>query len=303
MEMAAEQSRYLKNKWFIPTLLWLGCVAALTAIFYSTAEGLVLKWSNSTSYNHCFMIIPISLYLIWDQKNKYLQFVPQKNYWSLLYMLVAGLIWLLGEIAGIVSAQQFAFVMALQASILAVFGWPFFKAALFPIMYLFFMVPFGDFLIPYLQDWTAWFLVKCLILLNIPVYWDGVFISIPTGDFHVAEACSGLRFLTATIAVGFLMAYMGFQKTWKRAIVVSLSLIIPIIANGFRATGIVLIAYYTNHEYAVGVDHLIYGWIFFAFILLVFIGIVMWFADPMEVTAASLPIDSVGKGQNPWKRA
>jgi EpsI family protein len=54
-----------------------------------------------------------------------------------------------------------------------------------------------------------------------------------------------------------------------------------VIANGFRAFGIVLIAYLSNNELAVGVDHIVYGWIFFALVTLLLLGIGMTFRDAM----------------------
>jgi EpsI family protein len=40
-----------------------------------------------------------------------------------------------------------------------------------------------------------------------------------------------------------------------------------VLANAGRVFGIVLIGYYSDMEYATGADHLIYGWVFFAIVL------------------------------------
>ena len=64
-----------------------------------------------------------------------------------------------------------------------------------------------------LQDYTTWFVIVTLNLLSIPVFVDGVYLSIPAGDFHVAEACAGLRFLVATVALGTLMANVAYKTT------------------------------------------------------------------------------------------
>src|SRR5690606_38290500 len=64
---------------------------------------------------------------------------------------------------------------------------------------------------------------------------------------------------------------------------------IPIVANWVRAYGIVMIAHLTDNEVAVGVDHIIYGWVFFAFVTLVLLGVGMTFrdADPVPDTNGS----------------
>ncbi len=144
--------------------------------------------------------------------------------------------------------------------LLSVVGWRIFRAMLFPMLYLFFMVPTGEFLVPRLQDFTASFVVLGLQLVNIPVFLDGVFIRIPNGLFEVAEACAGLRFLIANVAFGFLFANLMYRGWRKRIIFVALSFIVPIFANGLRAFGIVMIAHLSDNKLAAGVDHIVYGW-------------------------------------------
>ncbi len=48
----------------------------------------------------------------------------------------------------------------------------------------------------------------------------------------------------------------------------------PVIANGIRAYGIVMIAHLSDMKYATGTDHLIYGWLFFGLVIFIlfFIG-------------------------------
>jgi EpsI family protein len=143
------------------------------------------------------------------------------------------------------------------------------------------MVPFGQGLIPVLQDFTAAFAVRVLRLLEIPVFLDGVLIAIPSGLFEVAEACAGLRFLIANVVIALLFCYVSFRRPWKWIVFIIISIVIPIIANAFRATAIILIAYWTNNEYAAGVDHIVYGWVFFAVIMISLLAIGNAFADPV----------------------
>ncbi|MFV2055864.1 MAG: exosortase A, partial [Thiohalomonadales bacterium] len=128
-------------------------------------------------------------------------------------------------------------------------------------------VPFGEFLIPILQDFTAVFTVKSLRLVGIPVFWEGLYFHLPTGSYEVAEACSGIRYLIASVALGTLFAYLNFVSLGRRIIFISLSLVVPIIANGLRAFGIVLVANITDQQFGKGVDHLIYGWLFFGLVM------------------------------------
>ena len=82
------------------------------------------------------------------------------------------------------------------------------------------------------------------------------------------EACSGLRYLIASFTLGCLYAYLTYRSRLRQLIFILLSIIVPIIANGLRAYMIVMIGHLSNMQLAVGVDHLIYGWLFFGLVML-----------------------------------
>ena len=102
----------------------------------------------------------------------------------------------------------------------------------FPLAYLLLAVPFGEALIPPLIDFTADFTVTALQLTGIPVYREGSFFTIPSGNWSVVEACSGLRYLIASFTLGTLYAYLTYRSLKRRLIFIALSVIVPIIANG-----------------------------------------------------------------------
>ena len=132
---------------------------------------------------------------------------------------------------------------------------------------------------PSLQDFTAGFVVRALELLGVPVYSDGTLISIPAADFQVAEACAGIRFLVASLAFGFLFADLVYVSWRRKAVFIGLSFVVPIIANWLRALGIVLIAHWTDARAAVGVDHIVYGWVFFSAVTMLLMAVGWTFRD------------------------
>jgi exosortase A len=267
-------------------------VTAVVAFYWDTATQMVHIWSTSASFNHGFLIFPICGYLIWLKRATLATMIPQPSVWGLGVVLGASLCWLMGFVASVALVQQFAFVIVIQGIFLAVLGLKIGKRLLFPLAYMLFAVPFGRFMIPPLQDVTAFFVVKGLRLIEVPVFLDGIFISIPTGNFEVAEACSGVRFLIATIALGTLFAYITYQSRMRQFAFVGLSIVVPIVANGIRAFGIVLIAYLSDNEFAVGVDHIFYGWVFFAIITVVLLLIGMTFHDG-DTTEPVVDVDAV----------
>lgn len=266
-------------------------IGGLCAVFWGTVSQMVETWYVSATFNHGFMIVPICLWLIWDRREAIEKYMPKPDFRGLLVIAACMIAWTVASAAGVQSGMQFALVGMIQGAVLTVLGWRLVRAMLFPLGFLFFAVPFGDFLIPSLQDLTAVMVVEGLRLISIPVYIDGVFLSIPTGNFEVAEACSGVRFLIATIALGALFANLSFRTSLRRSIIIFLAIVVPLVANGIRAFGIVYIAHITDHKVAVGVDHLIYGWIFFAFVTIVLLAIGMTFRETDGDNTIYMPQD------------
>src|SRR5205807_5019380 len=156
-----------------------------------------------------------------------------------------------------------------------------------PLLFLFFLVPFGAFLVPTLQSITVAFAVGGLKLVGIPVFADGILIDIPEGHFEVAEACAGLRFLIASIVFGCFFATIMYHSRVRRSAFVGLSILLPIVANGLRALGLILVAHVEGSGTAIEADHILYGWIFFTLVTLLLIGIGMTFAESPQHIAAS----------------
>jgi EpsI family protein len=140
-------------------------------------------------------------------------------------------------------------------------------ALAFPLGYMAFLVPFGDELIPLMQLVTAKLTIALVQLSGVRASIDGVFIDTPAGLFEVAEACSGVKFLIAMAAFGVLVANVCFRSWSRRIAFLFLALALPIFANGLRAWGTVFAAQYVGADKASGIDHLVYGWIFFALVM------------------------------------
>jgi exosortase A len=265
-------------------------VLLLGAVFGTEVEAAVRTWNISTAYNHCFLIIPITLYLLWDRRDD-LAGIPARAMPSVLLpgLLLAG-VWLIAERLGIMEGRQLAAVSFAELLFLAVLGKRLWWAMAGPLLYLYFLVPFGEFLTPKLQDITTWFISHGLRILGIPAFIDGYVIEIPQGSFFVAEACAGLRFLIASIAFGFLYALMMYRSPLRRGLFISVSVVVPIIANGFRAIGIVYLGYLLGNAQAAAADHVIYGWLFFSAVILILTALGLPFRqDEISTRSASPP--------------
>ena len=277
-----------------PSQLWLATLVVIAVgsiahlILFSGTTAMILQtWWEKDAHNYGILIIPISVYLLWRRRHVLARMAPEPTLWGLGIGAASAFVWLLGNVAGVLVVEQFALILMLQAFLFGVVGWRVFRAALFPILYLSFAIPVGGFLTSPLQDFTAQFIVQALRMTGVPVYLEGIFIHIPSGTFKVAEACAGVRFLTTTVALGALVANLFYRQAWRRTVFMALSVVVPIIANGFRAYGLVMIAYLSDFTLAVGVDHLTFGLIFLSIVILILLIIGNSFREPRAVALST----------------
>lgn len=255
-------------------LLQFGVLVTIWLIaFWQALSSAVDVWASSETYKHCFFILPIVLYLIYERKAELRTIDFKPNYWLMIGLAAAYILNLGADLLGLNLINHGAAYIGIVSIVWLVFGNQFFKQFWFPLLFLGFAIPFGEELVPVLQDITAFLTVELVRLVGIPIYRDGLYLYVPNGTFLVAEACAGIRFLIAALALGTLFAYLNYKTKWKFYGFILISILVPIIANGIRAFGIVAIGYSTDMEHAVGADHLVYGWFFFAFVLALLFGL------------------------------
>ena len=276
------------------TVLPLGLgLLLLGGLFNKEVVAAVQTWASSTAYNHCFLVIPIVIYLLWDRRFGLVGIASGPMPVALVVGLPLALAWLVSERLGIMEGRQLVAVGFAELLFLAALGRCLWWEIGGPLLYLFFLVPFGAFLTPVLQDITTWFIRVGLEMLGVPAFVDGYIIEIPQGTFFVAEACAGLRFLIASIAFGCLYALMMYRSPVRRGVFILVSIVVPVIANGFRGLGIVYLGYLLNSAQAAAADHIIYGWVFFSVVILVLIALGLPFRQDDLSTRSATPAASV----------
>jgi exosortase A len=244
-------------------------VAVLGVVFGHEVLAAIAVWSSSTAYGHCFLVLPIVLWLLWERKGVFGALSPRPAVWPAAAAVFLVPAWVAADFLGIMEGRQLAFVGFVELLLIAALGWRMWWALSAAFLYLFFLVPFGAFVTPVLQQFTAAFIIDGLRVLHIPYEANSFQITIPEGSFYVAEACAGLRFLIAAIAFGVLYAVTMFRSPARRALFIAVSCVVPVVANGVRGLGIVLLGHVLGSAQAGAADHIIYGWVFFSAVILV----------------------------------
>lgn len=271
------------TRWRQALLVLLLVLLAILGLYHNTAAGMVSIWARSETYTHGFVVPLISLWLIWRIRSDWLaqQPLPSPSAWLLLSVTAA--VWLAGDLVAVNVVTQLALVMLIILAVPAVLGWQVARRMAFPLGFLLFSVPAGDFLLPQFMEWTADFTVLALRWSGIPVYREGLQFIIPSGAWSVVEACSGIRYLIASLTVGCLFAYLSYRSIGKRLGFVGVAILVPLVANWLRAYMIVMIGHLSGNELATGVDHLIYGWVFFGVVILLMLLLGARWADAPPV--------------------
>jgi exosortase A len=253
-------------------LAWLALFGATFAEWREMAH----QWWDIDTYAHILMIPPILAWLVWLRRDELVRIAPRGWAPGLAWTLAGLALCLAGRAAGVNLVTQTGAVAALQGAAIALLGLRVSLVLAFPLAFAFALVPFGDEIVAPLQQLTARMTVALVHASGVPATIDGIHIDTPAGLFVVAEACSGVKFLVAMVALGVLAAWTGMRSWTRRAALVAGCAVVSILANGLRAWGTIYVAQYVGAERAGGFDHIVYGWVFFA----VIIAAVLWVARP-----------------------
>lgn len=253
-----------------PVLLWVVVVAALAFAVLSARASLfemVSRWDSSPEYGYGYMIPVISLFLIWQRKDR-LERLPFTGSWVGVFVLaLGGLIALVGQLSTLHSITQYGFVVALIGAAYALMGYGAFRIVFVPLLLLFLMVPLPHFiynnLSSQLQLISSEIGVAVIRLFGISVNLEGNVIDLGNYQLQVVEACSGLRYLFPLLALAIIASYFYQAAVWKRVVVILSSIPITVLMNSFRIGMIGVLVEYYGIEQAEGFLHDFEGWIVF----------------------------------------
>nr|MBL8455841.1 archaeosortase/exosortase family protein [Zoogloeaceae bacterium] len=151
----------------LAVLLW--CIAW----YWPTAVEIGAIWWRSETYAHGLIVLPVYAWLLWRARDRVGGLSPQPVAWMALPAAGAGLLWLLGQLASVAAAAHAGLVLLIVIGLVAAMGWKLARVFMFPLAFLLFGIPIGDFLLPALMNYTAEFTIMALRLSGVPVYQEG----------------------------------------------------------------------------------------------------------------------------------
>jgi exosortase len=244
-------------------------VAAAIAIFAPVLYYMALHWQQVADYSHGVLIAPLAIYFAWERRRLLARAPIEASWWGVVPLALGALALALGRLGVELMSMRTGFVLTLHGIVLLVLGRQIYRVLLFPLLFLFLMVPLPQSLsnlitFP-LQLIATDLAVQSLYLLDIPALREGNIIHLANQPLMVAEACSGLRSVMALGTLGIVFAYFFRKTTAERVLIIASTLPIAILVNAFRVG---LTGYATHHfgpEVAEGWIHTTEG--FFTFLL------------------------------------
>ncbi len=269
-------------------------VGALSVwLFWDGLAQMWLWWTNSPEDSYEMLIVPVSSFLIWQQKDRLERVAFTGSWWGVVFILLGGLALVVGQLGTVFTIVQYAYVITLCGLVLSFLGWNAFRLIAIPMLMLLFAIPLPQFFLATLslklQLLSSQFGVAVMRLFDVTVFLEGNVIDLGGYKLQVAEACSGLRYLFPLMTMGFLMAYFYRGALWKRLVLFASSVPITVLMNSLRVGIIGITVERWGISMAEGFLHEFQGWVIFM------ISVALMF---VEVAV----LNSIGRESGTWRQ-
>lgn len=300
------QARFLDSGMSAWGLFWL-TLATVSAgwFFIDGLDALLLAW-QTPEYSHG-PLIPIlsALMFLREMKQHPPQDGPVTDRWpGVLVIVLAFLAGALGKLARIDDIVAYATIIWVAGMVLVSFGWSRGRKFWPSVLHLVYMLPLPATLYYktslWLQMVSSELGVGILRLLSVPVYLEGNIIDLGVMQLHVAEACSGLRYLFPILSFSYIFAVLYRGPTWHKAVLLLSAVPITVLMNSVRIAIGGIIANYYGIEWLEGFTHFFEGWvIFIACIILLFAlaRVMLLFHPGRPRLGEALDLDTSGMGE------
>ncbi len=254
-------------------VLWavLALILAYLPIFFWMWE----RWfSRDSYYSHGILVPFVTLFLIWQKKEKLAQLPYVASRWPWVLIISGFILYFFSSMFRVYFSAGISMILVLCGIVLIAYGQRVFQEIAFPIFFLIFMIPAPMVVITNLSFkmklFAAQIATHILNSIRIPAIRDGSMIRMRHAVVVVDDVCSGLRSLISLTALGTIFAYWLKGNTAKKIVLFLSTIPIAIITNVFRIVFLSSVSEIWGSERAGGLVHDISGFsvFFLAFLLL-----------------------------------
>ncbi len=225
------------------TLRLVSTTLALLAVtlisYWPTIADLFKEWQRNDDYSAGQLVPLIALFLVWRERKTLSRCLLKPCWPAIALLILAQTARILGLLFMYESAERYSLVLTITATVLMVAGWQMFRSVSWILLFLFLMVPFPgrihNLISGPLQRMSTTGSVFLLEAFGARVSQQGnVVILDENTSMAVAEACSGLRMLTAFVIVAAFIAYMVKRSRWQKAVLLFSSIPVAVMCNIVR---------------------------------------------------------------------
>ena len=299
--MRMNDSDKIWNTWATPRDLYFALIVLTSiGIFW---RSLVLVFSTASyndEYSHILLILPVVIALLFSERSTVFQrteYCATAGFFLLLLMLI--FVWLVRHpftlsVNDTLSLRMAFFTGGLVLGFIFCFGIAAARAAAFPLLFLFLMIPIPDLLL----ERIIWLLQKCstdvtflmMKAARIPVTKREFVLSLPEFDIEVARECSSIRSSMLLLVVSLVLAHRFLRQGWRRLLVVLLVFPIAVAKNGLRIFTISALGVYVDRSFMTGNLHR-HGGVLFFLLAVAAVTLVVWWLRSSEEESLNLNQD------------
>jgi exosortase D (VPLPA-CTERM-specific) len=288
-----------------PGMFWLALATVGAAVFFLDGLDALRRAWALPEYSHGPLIPVLSALLFLRQLKTFPErpgAIPDR--WPGVAVIALSLaIAMLGKLSGISDIVAYATILWVGGILLVSFGWQTGRHFWPPVLHLVYMLPLPAVLYYKLSTWLqlisselgVWF----LRLLDVPVFLEGNIIDLGVMQLHVAEACSGLRYLFPILSFSYIFAVLYKGPMWHKAVLLVSAVPITVFMNSVRIAIAGTIANAYGVEWLEGFTHFFEGWVIFiaCIVILFLLARVMLLLHPAKMgLAEALDLDTSGLG-------
>jgi exosortase D (VPLPA-CTERM-specific) len=239
-------------------------VAIIIWFYWNTLSKMIMFIIGNDDYSYGLLIPLISGYIIYQKWPQVRNTAWQPSWWGLFIIIIALGLNIMGEIAADLYVPRVSFVISLAGILVLLGGWRLLRLFIFPVLLLIMMIPLPDLItkaltLP-LQLISSQLATGILQLIGVPVFRQGNIIDLGVRQMQIVDACSGLRYILALLALGVIYCYFFQRKPWKIFILILMLIPATIFANALRIAGMGIYPILL-----VGFWHAFSGWLIFVF--------------------------------------
>ena len=263
-------------------------VAVVTGVLFAVlfaqpASTLVRDWWSDPDAGHGLLLFPIALYLAWRRG-----LVPDPRparRLGLALLVAAVLLRYLAGLAAELFTMRASMCLAAAGLIVWLYGTRQLVRWWLPATLIALSIPLpavilGSLALP-LQLKASQLGATLLASRHVPVALSGNVLNLPGRSLFVTEACSGLRSLTALLALGVLTGGVWLTAVWTRATLIAAAIPVAMVLNGFRIFLTGFFVFYVNPALADGFMHYTEGWAIFV-VAFGILGVLAWGLHALE---------------------